>query len=258
MQPNVEGIRAERDRVDATQTGSQPAKTLLEKSRVKLQELGRLNAATDALISGRVQKVLTDQAAVRLVVLAAAIGLRHCQFRRCPTAYYSWTLEQRRQYLEPAPTVYHLCKSLVLENIRVTDQDGSACSSVAPLYVCVVLPYPARLHADKVTQAVRSSPELCTCFPVSRSQIRYQVAAAETCEQLTGYGYNAVTPLGMRTPMPILVASALVTWLQRCGDDFFWLGGGATDLKLNVSLSEFIDTFSRINRLPVLIRDVTY
>jgi hypothetical protein len=248
---------AEKD--DATiMIALQRTSDLLEQARIKLQQLGQKDLDSDALRCKRVKEVVADDQAVRLVLLAAVRGLRHCLFRRCPVSYYSWTLEQRRQFLEPAPTVYHLCKSLVLENIRRVGQEEPELEASVPPYILVVLPYPARLHADKVTQVVRSSPELCRSFPVSRSQVRYQVATTETCEQLTGYGYNAVTPLGLRATMPIIVASVLVSWLRHAQDDFFWLGGGAPDLKLNVSLKEFVETFTQVSRSPVLIRDVTY
>lgn len=228
--------------------------------QAKIDTFAGRDAKTASLVLNRVETVLGkgSVAAQRLVLLAAAYGLERCLFRRCPAAYYTWTLEQRRQFLEPAPTVYHLCKSLILENTRANVDDEASGPGAAPRYVCVILPYPARLHTEKVTQAVRCFSELCQLCPAPRSQVHYQVAPAEQCQRITGYGYNAVTPLGMRTPMPILVASVLEKWLKCCRDDCFWLGGGATDLKLNVSLSDFVRVFSRVHRLPVLIRDITY
>ncbi|KAK4538690.1 hypothetical protein CDCA_CDCA19G4715 [Cyanidium caldarium] len=204
-----------------------------------------------------------DRHTVHLVLEAARIGLRSAKFTRCPPDYYAWTLEQRRAFLGDAPTVDHLCKSIVLWNTRAerpaaATDDASSAQPSPPLYICVVLPYAHRLHAEKVAAVVRATPQLTNGQHVPRKDVKYQLAPAEACEQLTGYTYNAVTPLGMRIAMPILVSDALLRAVQSSGVSTFWMGGGQVDLKLRACLWECIEVFGHRPGCSVHVADITY
>lgn len=54
--------------------------------------------------------------------------------------------------------------------------------------------------------------------------------------ELTGYGYNAITPFLMNTKLPVILSAAIA----RLSPRHFWLGGGEIDLKLGISVDEFI------------------
>ena len=205
-----------------------------------------------------------DRHTVQLVLEAARIGLRSAKFTRCPPDYYAWTLEQRRAFLGDAPTVDHLCKSIVLCNTRAerpaaaADADASPTQPSPPLYLCVVLPYAHRLHSEKVAAVVRATPQLTNGLHVPRKDVKYQLAPAEACEQLTGYTYNAVTPLGMRIAMPILISDALLRAVQSSGVSTFWMGSGQVDLKLRACLWECIEVFGRRPGCSVHVADITH
>ncbi|KAI4364857.1 hypothetical protein MLD38_020893 [Melastoma candidum] len=53
----------------------------------------------------------------------------------------------------------------------------------------------------------------------------------------TGFEHNAVTCVGMKSNIPVILDKAIV----KLRPNFFWLGGGETDLKLSIPTSEFID-----------------
>jgi prolyl-tRNA editing enzyme YbaK/EbsC (Cys-tRNA(Pro) deacylase) len=58
-------------------------------------------------------------------------------------------------------------------------------------------------------------------------------------DHLSGFEHNAVTPLGMRTPMPMLIH----TQITQLPDRHFWLGGGEVDLKLRIGTDAFLAHF---------------
>ena len=52
---------------------------------------------------------------------------------------------------------------------------------------------------------------------------------------LTGFERNAVSPVGSKTQLPIVVSDKI----SQLTPDFFWLGAGETDLKLGMSFAAF-------------------
>lgn len=62
-------------------------------------------------------------------------------------------------------------------------------------------------------------------------------------DELSGFGHNAVSPLGLRTAgMPVLIHSEIT----RLEGGFFWLGGGEVDLKLRFDTEGFLRHFRPI------------
>lgn len=183
----------------------------------------------------------TDTFATTMMLQALLHNFTHTRFVRCPSDYYEWPLERRRAYLG-APSTAHLAKSIVLENTRhdslastcTPAQTNSASSAPHPTrsrYVCCVVPYAARIDVDSVRGSVRS------LFPADEvpGLSRFNYRLAEDCVAITGYEPNAVTPLGLRTAMPVFLDAALAA-LQPA---HFWLGGGEVSLKWHVRLDEF-------------------
>lgn len=54
----------------------------------------------------------------RLRGIAESLSLRSSRFRRTPSDYYDWTLEERRDYLG-ASTTFQLCKTMIMSNSKV-------------------------------------------------------------------------------------------------------------------------------------------
>lgn len=59
---------------------------------------------------------------------------------------------------------------------------------------------------------------------------------AETSDALTGFAHNAVSPLGMRTHIPVLVCAKIAQMRPA----FVYLGAGEPDLKLGLSTEALI------------------
>jgi len=83
---------------------------------------------------------------------AKALGLKSARFARVPPDYYEHTIEWRRSILA-APSIHHLCKSIVLENKHCRQKDGSDPKN-APYY-CAILQYTTKLGAMKLFHFVR-------------------------------------------------------------------------------------------------------
>mgnify|MGYP003686237919 CR=1 FL=1 len=61
-------------------------------------------------------------------------------------------------------------------------------------------------------------------------------------DAMSGFEHNAVTPLGLATPMPIIVHSAIA----KLPGGHFWLGGGEVDLKLRFDTAVFLEHFKPV------------
>jgi prolyl-tRNA editing enzyme YbaK/EbsC (Cys-tRNA(Pro) deacylase) len=73
-----------------------------------------------------------------------------------------------------------------------------------------------------------------------RRKANFRVAPESVCISLTGFAYNAVTPLGLQGKIPVVLDAAI------CSLPYFWLGAGEVDLKWAVPTQEFIRAFKPI------------
>lgn len=165
-------------------------------------------------------------------------GLVHHRFVQAPPEYYDRPLEFRRQILNAA-SVDHLCKSIVMVNTKAPAHIGKASSDPAlSKYVLVIVQYTARMHAEKLKVAVH---KMCA-GSMSRKQVNMRLAPEDVSDELTGFSHNAVSPIGIRTQLPVII-SHRITQLQP---DFFWLGAGEVDLKVGLSAAEFVRAYNAI------------
>jgi prolyl-tRNA editing enzyme YbaK/EbsC (Cys-tRNA(Pro) deacylase) len=58
---------------------------------------------------------------------------------------------------------------------------------------------------------------------------------------LTGCGHNAVSPVGLPRPLPLLLSDRIAALRP---DEFFWLGAGEVDLKLGLTAAEFVRAYA--------------
>lgn len=167
-----------------------------------------------------------------LSAILLANGVNDFIFKRVPSDYYDWPLEARRDILGAA-SVDHLCKSIVLVNtqapVNVTDCSDWNYSK----YYVVVVQYSSRFNAE----AVKNFLYGLNNGKISKKKINMRLAPEEISAKLTGYVHNAVTCIGMKTDIPVILDEAIA----KLNPDFFWLGGGEVDLKLGVRTSQFIN-----------------
>ena len=151
----------------------------------------------------------------------------NCNWKWVPPTYYDWSLEQRAKVLK-ARSTHMLCKSLLLENKKVTTE---AADETNPKFLLVVIQYETTLDVKKLTTSVRKLRPVTD--RLGESSYDFQVASAEDNDRITGYKFNSVTPFGLKEKVMIVLSSEILPY------SYFWMGGGHIHLKLGMSVSEF-------------------
>jgi prolyl-tRNA editing enzyme YbaK/EbsC (Cys-tRNA(Pro) deacylase) len=182
----------------------------------------------------------------RLRAECVRLGLAHTRFRRTPLDYYEWTLEARRAFLGAASTL-QLCKTVLMVNSKMpgeaVDDPGNA------KYYAVVVQYQRRLHNEKLIKLVRGLKNNA----VSAKLFNFRLCPEERSGALSGFGHNAVTPVGMRVKLPLILSHRVLELdATRFDGGVFWLGGGEVDVKWQVPVRDFARVFQPI------VGDVTY
>jgi prolyl-tRNA editing enzyme YbaK/EbsC (Cys-tRNA(Pro) deacylase) len=147
-----------------------------------------------------------------------------------PEPYYTWELPQRAVALG-APSIHHLCKSLLMDNKKVpADQPHDPTN---PKFVLVVLQYAATMDNQKLINAVRALRPVQD--RLDGSQFDFRIASEQDNSTLTGYEFNSVTPFGLlqQDVVPIILSAAVFDLR------FFWMGGGHVHLKLGMAVTDF-------------------
>ncbi|GAB0490239.1 hypothetical protein MMPV_001471 [Pyropia vietnamensis] len=163
----------------------------------------------------------TDATSNRLLLLALSVAPSSRLLLTHPD-YYSWPLEARRAHLG-APAVSALCKSILLINTRWKGTQGDPPDARNPQHLMVVVPYGRKL----ATQAVLRWSKARAPPGVSGKHFNWRLGDGEA---VTGYSYNAVTPLGAATPVPVVVDASL--WQVRVDEFVAWAGGVVADFSV--------------------------
>jgi prolyl-tRNA editing enzyme YbaK/EbsC (Cys-tRNA(Pro) deacylase) len=160
-----------------------------------------------------------------------SLNLWSANWKWVPPAYYDWSLEQRAKVLN-ASTTHMLCKSLLLENKKVTDKPELEDPVTNPRFMLVVIQYEATLDVKKLTTSIRKLRPVAE--RLDESQFDLRVTSSEDNDRITGYAHNSVTPFGLKEQVPIILSSAIVPY------GYFWMGGGHVHLKLGMAVSDFL------------------
>lgn len=104
--------------------------------------------------------------------------------------------------------------------------------------------YTARLNADKLKNHIHRLNQ----GRVGKQYFNMRLCPEDVSDSLSGYEHNAVSPIGIKTPLPIILSHE-ITKLQP---DFFFLGAGEVDVKVGFSAAEFVDKYQ-----PMVV-DCTY
>ena len=158
-----------------------------------------------------------------------AKGITRFRFVRAPPEYYDEDLEFRRKTLN-APAVEHLCKSIVMENTKI---DGS--NPEHTKYWLVIVQYSARLNNEKLRNFVINYHD----GKLPRSKVNMRLVAEKKSVELTGFVKNSVTPIGMKTQLPMVISKSITELVP----DEFWIGAGEVDLKVGMPVSEFLKAY---------------
>jgi len=173
--------------------------------------------------------------------LTKTMGFTSVRFVRTPHEYYTWDLTQRQEFLR-AHSIHQLCKSIVLENTECTNSDCS--DPLNSKFYCVIIQYSTRLSGHKLFKFVRSLKG----NQIPLKNYHFQLAKSEDSERLTGFYHNAVSPVGMSVAIPIILSKRIIDLIPK----YIYMGGGEVDLKLGLSVDEFIQ------RMNPLVGDVVF
>ncbi|WCJ25947.1 YbaK/aminoacyl-tRNA synthetase-associated domain [Euphorbia peplus] len=176
--------------------------------------------------------VVNDDVEARLSSILRSNAVNDFFFKRVSSDYYDWSLETRRDVL-CAASVDHLCKSIVLVNTQAPSNVTDCSDRNYSKYYIVVVQYTARFNAETVKNYLYALND----GKIAKKKFNLRLAPEEISAKLTGYEHNAVTCIGLKTDIPVILDEAIA----RLSPDFFWLGGGDVDLKLGIRTSEFIN-----------------
>ena len=105
------------------------------------------------------------------------------RFFHVESTYYEWTLEERAKRLG-APSIDHLCKSLLFKNTKwkPRNEDDTPLNRQHPQYVLVVVQYTDKISSKKLNTAIKTGAgnvQGLKCFNMrvahEEEAIRFQV-----------------------------------------------------------------------------------
>jgi prolyl-tRNA editing enzyme YbaK/EbsC (Cys-tRNA(Pro) deacylase) len=168
------------------------------------------------------------------------------EFCVVPTNYYDVSLEERSKILK-ANDISQLCKTIVFENMNykrsnsedfVNEYDDITNSR----YYCVLVQYSAKIDTELVAKIIINLRQPGK-NRLGMSNFNFQLAPEAISDKLTGFIHNGVCPYAMKTSLPIIVCRhALEVHVPR-----IWMGAGHPDLKLCVSVTDFVRSTNAIN-----------
>ncbi|KAL0143856.1 YbaK/aminoacyl-tRNA synthetase-associated domain-containing protein [Mucor lusitanicus] len=157
--------------------------------------------------------------------------LDQCQLIPVESDYYDWELQQRA-FRVNAPSKEHMCKSVVMENTRCTHEDIS--DPNYSRYYCVITQYVKPVNTQKMLNFCRGLKNK----EISKKYYNFRLADPEVSLQLTGYKKGGVCPVGMKQPIPIILAESIT----KLEPSVIYLGAGHIDWKLGIPVDTFIDS----------------
>jgi prolyl-tRNA editing enzyme YbaK/EbsC (Cys-tRNA(Pro) deacylase) len=157
-------------------------------------------------------------------------------FIKVPENYYGLTLMQRA--LQLRSTVPQLCKSIIFQNTNWTeDVPGDPTNAQ---YYLVVVQYQAKMDTKLLVDLIHSLRPPETRLP--RKNIHFRLATEADNDRISGFRHNAVSPFGMLENIPIVICKNVVD----VQPGYIFMGGGLPDVKLGVSVADFVRSTNAI------------
>jgi prolyl-tRNA editing enzyme YbaK/EbsC (Cys-tRNA(Pro) deacylase) len=95
--------------------------------------------------------------------------------------------------------------------------------------------YTAAIHADKLKNYIHKLNH----GKFGKQYFNFRLCPGDLSDELSGYEHNAVSPIGIKTRLPIIISHEIL----KLQPDFFWLGAGEVDLKVGISAGEFVERY---------------
>lgn len=151
--------------------------------------------------------------------------------------YYSLNLEERKDVLG-AHSLDVLCKTIVLEN---TSFDSKYESQYYQRYYLTLVQYTNEFHAEKLSKSMKAIQNENCETKLSNKYFHFRLAKNEVAFEMTGYKFNCITPYLMKDQnVQILFPKNLLNIYPQ----YFWIGGGELELKVGMSIDDFIKLYS--------------
>lgn len=155
-------------------------------------------------------------------------GLHSATFQWVPSNYYQENLQWRRDALH-APSIQHLCKTILMENTHCTRDDCAERNNSR--YYLVVYQYVDRFNSDMVGRVVQElNPGM------GKKKFNFRLADPVEAEKLTGVKSGAVAPFGAAMPIPVILSANIL----KLAPPHLYVGGGHVDCKCRLDVEEFV------------------
>jgi hypothetical protein len=155
-------------------------------------------------------------------------GLHSAVFQWVPSNYYQENLQWRRDALQ-APSIQHLCKTILMENTHCTRSDCADRNNSR--YYFVVYQYVDRFNSDMVGRVLHErNPGL------GKKKFNLRLADPMEAEKLTGVRSGAVAPFGSSVNIPVILSAGI----SQLAPAYFYVGGGHVDCKCRLDVEEFV------------------
>ncbi len=150
--------------------------------------------------------------------------------------YYDLTLDERRILLG-AHSLDVLCKTIILENKNF---DSSKESIYYKRYYMCVVQYTGEFNALKIAKILKKRQNDNCDEKLSMKYFNFRLSKDELAFDMSGYYFNCITPYLMKcVDMEILFPITLT----KIYPYYFWLGGGEIELKVGLSVQDFLKLF---------------
>jgi prolyl-tRNA editing enzyme YbaK/EbsC (Cys-tRNA(Pro) deacylase) len=116
-----------------------------------------------------------------------------------------------------------------------------------PKFIMVIVQYSKKLVPQNIAAIMRQYQR--DAYPqnkekhIGRKFYKFRLAEEEDAYAMSGYKYNAITPFFMNdNSLKIILSDTIVNGLNP---GYFWLGGGRVELKMGISVEEFLGYFGK-------------
>lgn len=165
--------------------------------------------------------------------------------KQADSNYYNLSLDQRREFLG-SNCNDNLCKTIILENKNFDETKES--KYYKRYYMCIVQ-YISEFNAEKISKLLKKRQNDNCEEKLSNKYFHFRLSKDEVAFEMTGYYFNCITPYLMKSDsIEILFPENLMSVYPY----YLWLGGGEIELKVGISIFDFINLY----KSKIIIGDI--
>ena len=184
-----------------------------------------------------IRRVNLDLQKAKLFEYLTQKGIKSFNIVETPEDYYSMTLDQRKVIVGCNKEA--LCKSVILEN---TLFDENIKCPIYQKYYLLIVQYVSEFNAEKLAKLLRSYIAEKYDIKLTKKQIHFRVAKKEVAYEMTGFSFNSIGPYLMKSEDLLIIFPSK---LYEIYPQYFYLGGGELEIKVGVSIDDFMRLFGK-------------